>query len=577
MIDSKSSHSAYPALTSDASYAIGPTMRQWVSDTSKYAVNQVSTALRQVPNPAYLLLSAPGQALTFLALAGRGVAGVAAATPPDSARVSAAMPFPTELPDIPVAPIPAWMANLDDQGAILSREARSPRGTSGGRGGGGRSGGSRGGSSRGSSRGGGWGRTGGGGRSGGSRSGGGIKIGGRPAKATGRTFTKSSRFFREYVTSTKTYFVGKKWYNVHGQQVDLYKNLMYTQSGKLKGHITTSRGTQYKINRAAGGWLQIKTNIQLTISTLPKVRQHNIMDTVFKMAVFNLYFNHLWHTDVNVHFLLHDGKPYKLFFLPNPGDNTKIDIGYYDESAGELPTANTVSATAVGAPTSTAVVSAASNGTTTLGISGNSTTAVDDPGKKFIKLASAPKGSSIGFVVLNNDNPKAKTPITLTPSGANTTVVSASNVQATPTTTPAIVSSVSANSSDTSLAVPTQPMSSNITDIHASNNIRDSNNVTRIDTLIDRERVATDALSQLLIMNGDEVLSSIPLPTHKVTKFLINSGNDTILTYSMEGLQTVQNRHVLWWWRYNSIAATTTGSVLLPALTTVVALKNGLS
>ncbi len=569
MIDGKpshSAHSAFSALPADAGHPSGPTMRKWVSDTSKHAVKQVSAALRQLPNPAYLLLSAPGQALTFLALAGRGVAGVAASSPPDSARASAVMPFPAELPDIPVAPIPAWMATLDDQGAILSREERSPRGTGGGRGGGGRSGGSRGSSSRGGSRGGGWGRT-GGGRSGGSRSGGGIKIGGRPAKATGRTFTKGSRFFREYVTSTKTYFVGRKWYNVHGQQVDLYKNLMYTQAGKLKGHITTSRGTQYKINRAAGGWLQIKTNNQLTISTLPKVRQHSIMNTVFKMAVFNFYFHHLWNTDVNVHFLLHDGKPYKLFFLPNPGDNTKIDIGYYDDSAGELPTANTVSATAVSTATSTTAVSAAGNGTTTLGTPGNSTTAVDSSGKKFIKLASAPKGSSIGFVVLNNDNPKAKTPLTPTPSGANATV----------TTTPAIVSSVSANSSDTSLAVATPPMPSNVTELQDSNNIQDSNNVTRIDTLIGQERVATDALSQLLIMNGDEVLSSIPVPTHKVTKFLINSDNDTILTYSMEGLQTVQNRHVLWWWRYNSIAATTAGSVLLPALTTVAALKNGIS
>ncbi len=521
--------------------------------------NSITAALQQIPNPAHALLSAPGRVLTILTLASRGITGMTVPATYNATMPTAAAPLRTvlpdipEMPDMPQPPEPAWMAALDDQSrdVVLSREKRAPRG--GGRGGGGRSSGGR---SRGGSRSrGGWGRSGGGSR--------GVTIGGRPAKATGKYIKVGSKTYKEYTTSKTSYYTGKKWYNVHGQRVDLHKRLMYTESGELKGHITTSRGAQYKITRS-GNWLKIKTNNQLTISTLPQVRQHSFAGTMFRMALFNLYFNHLMRTPVDVHFLFHNGEPYKLSCVPNPEDGTKIDIGYYDDNAAQLPTAST-NATAVSTTTgnSTAAIGSAGSNTTALDLPDSNTRAPDNPGRKFIKLASAPKGSSISFAVLNNQDPKGKTTVAPTSAGAN--ITTPSDAQTANTTTPIKVSTPTppANSS--------APANSSTVVPYNTTDIEDSNNITRIDTLIDRESIATSVLTQLVIMSGDEVLKTVPLK-QRVSTFLIDSGNDTIMAYSMNEPKTIQSRHVLLWsWVNNAIK--NAGSLLLPALTTAAALK----
>lgn len=512
--------------------------------------SSIVSALRQIPNPAHVLLSAPGRALTVLTLASRGISGMTVPTTDNTRMSTAAAPL-TALPDIPQSPPePAWMAAMDDQSrdVVLSREKRAPRGAA--RGGGGRS------SSRGSSRGGSRSRGGSWGSSrgrGGSR---GVTIGGRPATATGKYVKVGSKTYKEYTTSKTSYYTGKKWYNVHGQRVDLHKRLMYTESGKLKGHITTSKGAQYKITRS-GDWLKIRTNNQLTISTLPQVTLRTIAGITFRTAVLNLYLNHLMHIPVELHFLFHNGEPYKLSCVPNPEDDTKVDIGYYDDNAVQLPTVST-NATAVStADNSTTAPGSASSNTTALDLPGNNTHTTANSGKKFVRLASAPKGSSISFAVLNNQNPKAKT--TAAPASAGANITTPSDAQTASTTTP------------TTVSTPTTPANSSAVVPYNTTDIEDSNNITRIDTLIGQEGVATSALSQLVIMNGDEVLKIVPLK-QRVSKFLIESGNDTIMAYSMNGPKTIESRHVLLW-SWVSNAFKNAGSLLLPALTTAAALK----
>jgi len=385
----------------------------------------------------------------------------------------------------------------------------------------------------------------------------------------------------QYITSRTSYYTGKKWYNVHGQRVDLHKRLMYTESGKLKGHITTSRGAQYKITRS-GNWLKIKTNNQLTISALPKVRQHSIAGTVFRMAMFNLYFNHRMHTPADVHFLFHSGEPYKLSCIPSPEDGTKIDIGYYEDGAVQPPTTSTNSTTAISAASknATTIITASkstmaiASSTTALNLPDSSTLAPDNPGRKFVKLASVPKGSSISFAVLNNQNPKATTtanPLLPTPSGANATTLREAQAAGTATPTKVTPSSPIASS----VAVPTKvnpPPTDSSATVPVQHDTSDiANNITRVDALIGRESVADSLPSQLVIMNGGEVLKIVPLE-QRVSKFLIGRGNDTIMAYSMNGPKTIQDRHTLLWsWASNAIK--NAGSLLLPALTTVAALK----
>ena len=524
----------------------------WLSHTT----NCVYNALRHIPNPAHLLFSAPGQAITLLALASRGISGADAY--PDTSAMASAIdpePFSAALPDLPPPSEPAWMAALNDlhdldsfdphsdqessghdgnnDGNIVSRQKREPRGGSVGGGRGGSSG------------------RGGGGRSSSGRGrgfGGSSSRGHANSKATGRYFSSGSRVGKEYVTKTKTYFTGKELYNVHGRQVNLYKNLMFDKTGKLKKQITTANGVKYNIKQSKG-WLTVKTNNHFTISTIPKVRSQRILGTMFRLSLFNFYLSHLWNTPVEVHYLFRNSESRKLLFVPDPVDSSKVNIGYYQTSADELPTANNTTMTAY-----------TGNHTTTASPAGhNVTTTSPPPDKQFITIATAPKGSSISLALLNN--PEAKPSVT-TSSNVTTT---ASPV--TPTNGTQLPSSTEP------LPTPAPPteLPSNTTDIQVSNN------VTRLNSLIPRGNIATDVASQLVIMNGDDVLGTMPL-AHKVEKFLVNSNNDTFLTFAMNEPKTVENRFVEWWWSYSNIAvaANKPGYLLVPLLAAG-ALKNNYS
>ena len=557
----------------------------WLSNTTKYTTNYVYNTLRHIPNPTHFLFSAPGQVITLLALASRGISG-ANASPDTSAMVTASSidpgpgPFSAALPDLPPPSEPAWMAELNDQhdpdsydkesdqessrhprdnGIVISRQKREPRGgsTGGGRGGG--TGGGRGGGGRGIS-----GRS-GGGRSFSGRSRGSSSRGRANSKATGRFFSSGSRVGKEFVTKTKTYFTGKKLYNVHGRQVNLHKNLMFDKTGKLKKQITTSNGVKYNIKQS-NGWLMVKTNNHFTISTIPRVRPQSFLGTAFRLSLFNIYLSHLWSRPVEVHYLFHNSESRKLFFVPDPLDSSKVNIGYYETSTDELPTAHNATVTAY-----------TGNSTTTASPSGKNVTTSSPPDTKFITIASAPKGSSVSVALLNN--PKAK-PSATTTSNVTTT---ASPVTEAGMAAPSSNGTQLPNSTElaTTLSAPitTPELPSNSTDIQASNStdIQVSNNVTRLNSLIPRGNIATDVLSQLVIMNGDEILGQMPL-AHQVSKFLVNSDNDTILTYSMNGPETVENRFVEWWWSYSNIAvaANKPGYLLMPLLAAG-ALKNNYS
>ena len=521
----------------------------WLSHTTNYVYN----ALRHIPNPAHFLFSAPGQVITLLALASRGISG-ANASPDTSAMASASAidpdPFSAALPDLPPPSEPAWMAALDDlhdldsfdthseessghdgnhDGNIVSRQKREPRGGSVG-------GGGRGGSS---------GRAGGGRSSSGRGRGfGGSSSRGRAnTKATGRYFSSGSRVGKEYATKTKTYFTGKELYNVHGRQVNLHKNLMFDKTGKLKKQITTANGVKYNIKQSKG-WLTVKTNNHFTISTLPQVRSQSFLGTMFRLSLFNFYLSHLWNTPVEVHYLFRNSESRKLLFVPDPVDSSKVNIGYYETSADELPTAHNTTMTVYPGNRTTTVSPAGTNVTTTS----------PPPDNQFITIATAPKGSSISLALLNNPEAKPSANVTTTANPVTPTNGTQLPSSTEPLSTPA-----------------TPELPSNSTDIQVSNN------VTRLNSLIPRGNIATDAVSQLVIMNGDEILGTMPL-AHQVTKFLVNSDNDTILTYSMNGPETVENRFIEWWWSYSNIAvaANKPGYLLMPLLAAG-ALKNNYS
>lgn len=366
MIDSKNSHSPHRTPAFHAGDP-APARGGWLSSTT----SSVASVLRHIPNPAHLILSAPGRALTILALASRGITSAPVPFPYNTTMTTVAAPVPIALPDIPHPPEPAWMAELSNQPSdvLHSREKRSPRG--GGRGGGGRS--SRGGSR---SRSGGS-RRGGRGRSGGSS--GGVTYNGRPAKATGRYIKVGGRTYKEFVTTRQSYHVGKQWYNIGGHRVDTFKSSLYTDAGKLRHHVTTSNGVRYKISQF-GNWLQVKLGNKLTISTLPRTL-HKIADSVFRMSILNLLFKDSGRTSADIYFLFDNDKSYKLSCIPNPKDNAKIDIGYYVDSAVQLPTPSTNSTTAV---------STATNSTTVLSPSGNSTQTLDS-GKNLSSWLQPPR------------------------------------------------------------------------------------------------------------------------------------------------------------------------------------------
>ena len=553
-----------PIGAQDSGTGSASTVGNWLSGSARSA----STAICKlsIPNPAYYFFSAPGKAFTLLTLFARGVAG---ATVPNTYKDSWNQPQPIALPDMPQPPEPAWMAALDyqSQDEVLAREKRSHRGSSS-RGSSSRGSSSRGSSSRGRSSlgvgrrrsGGGKSRSGGGkSQSGGSKKtgweNGRLKINGRVAKETGRTIKSGKDTYKVYTTSRQTYFVGKANIKLRGQRINLHKLLMVKESGQLKESITTSRGKQYKIT-SSGGWQKMTVGTgksRFTISTFPKVIQRTIAKTMFRMAIFNIFFNPHTYNPVHVHFLFHNGQPRTLSCVPSP-DNKNIDIGYYDDGSVQPTTASISAATAVSAASrSTSAVSTPTKSTITPGLSGNST---QTPDRKFIKLASAPMGSSIKFAVLDNQDPKAKLTPTPTSVGAtnSTTPALAANTRA-----PAMVSSTS---TDVSALVPY-----NTTDIDTSNNI------TQIDSLLARADIAHDVKSQLAIMNGDEVLKIIHLD-RRVLQYVIASENDTIANFPMIGPKTIEEEHT-WYWKSESTNAgvKNTDSLVLPVVAAISALK----
>ena len=169
-----------------------PSTSQWL----KYTASSACNALRQIPNPTHFLFSAPGRAITLLALAGRGLS-----CPTSTVMDSAVDPGPGPFSGagISLLPPPTEPAaelndqhNPQDDSDIISREKRSPRGGRGGRGGGGggrssSSGRSRGSSSSSRSRG--WGSS--------SRS------------SSTRTYTKKQRTISQENTSSR--FMASKW------------------------------------------------------------------------------------------------------------------------------------------------------------------------------------------------------------------------------------------------------------------------------------------------------------------------------------------------------------------------------
>ena len=516
----------------------------WLAGSARSAASAIGKL--PIPNPAHYIFSASGKAFTLLTLFARGVTGV---TVPNTYRDSWRQPQPIALPDIPQPPEPAWMAAVDDQSqdAALAREIRSPRGRGGSARGGGRSssGRSRSGGSR--SRSGGSRSRGGGSRSRGSSSRNGwrngrLLIAGLVARETGRTIKSGNKVYKEYTTSKQSYYVGKADYELNGQRVNLHKLLTVTESGQRKAHITSSRGKQYQII-PSGNWQKIRAgtgNNRITISTLPKVREHTIANTLFRMAMFNIFFNHYMRNPVHVHFLFHHGRPRTLSCVPNP-DCKNIDIGYYDDGPVQPTTASNSTATAASAAT-------------TPGLSGNSTQA---PDRKFIKLASAPLGSSIKFAVLDNPDPKANKTSTPTTAGV------------TNSTTPAFAGVTNSTAQPANATVPATVSSTvpqNSTDIETSNNI------TQIDSLLAREGVADNVMSQLAIMNGDDVLKIISLD-RRVKQLLFDSNNDTILNLPMIGPKTVVEKHTWLWKEYSNAGVKNTGSLLLPVVTALSALK----
>ena len=466
-----------------------PSTGQWL----KFSANSVRETLRQIPNPAYLLTSAPGRVLTLLALAGRGLSydtGADVRVLDNNVRTTG---YDSGAAIHPLEAEYAWAAELDDQhnpqdDDIISREKRSPRGGRGG-GGGGRS------SSSGRSR----------GSSGRSRGWGGS----------------SGAFRRTHTVKTKNYFTGKHKLKVHGQQVDLYKNMLYTKAGKLKSQITTSRGEKYDIKRS-GNWLRITTKDRVSIATLPAVRQQSFAGFMFRMSVFSIALNQLSKPDssTEMQYLFHHRNPFRLTLTPNPDDNSMVDIGYYNTSADLLPTAN-----------NTTMAGDTGNGTTLLSPSGKNATAVNQTGTGFVKLASVAKDDKISFVLLNNPNTK---PSVTTSSSDAATTPPAPDVTPTPSTVGMLESSSDGTQPPTELATTSPvsnsgtatPLPSGPTDILASSNI------TRINALIAEEGVATNVVSQLIIMAGEKKVDTLPFK-HRVSKFLMHSNNDTVMTFSM--------------------------------------------
>ena len=105
-----------------------------------------------------------------------------------------------------------------------------------------------------------------------------------------------------------------------------------------------------------------------------------------------------------------------------------------------------------------------------------------------------------------------------------------------------------------------------------STDIETSNNITQIDSLLAQEGVADNVMSQLAIMNGDDVLKIISLD-RRVKQLLFDSDNDTVLNFPMIGPKTVVETHTWLWKEYSNTGVKNTGSLLLPVVTALSALK----
>jgi hypothetical protein len=369
-----------------------------------------------------------------------------------------------------------------------------------------------------------------GGRGGGGRSS--LGRGGRSYRGSYRSKSNSYTRSRSSYRVSKNYFTGKKWYNLNGKPVNLYKGLLYTKSGAIKRFVTTSKGIKYKINNV-NNWLNIKTKDKVIISTLPKIVQYRKNNNLFKLAVCNFYFNYHWNNPLEMHFLYHkNNNPFKLLFMPNYKDKSMIDIGYYDINKPNNNFANSTS-------------------------EANHTTAEAKIARTFIKLGSIPRGSHISFAVLNQasvNNPVSKTVLPK----SNNTEIADYNTTAEYNIT-SLPHNITKNNATTVLPIPVI-INPNSTDINHMQNITspinstvsyDANNITQVNSLLTQQNVL-NAPSQLVIMTDNKIIKKIPLP-QKVDYFLINSNNDTILTYSMnspkiERKRNNNNNNNTWWY-----------------------------
>ena len=546
---------------------------EWLTGNARYSLGCVAETFKHLPNPTYYVLSAPTQFITLLTLASKCVADVTTHSSVNAKPTSvstltnltdSSLPVPLTPPDVKSPGQPAWMAALNSQNehdsgpaeekapqVVVEREAtkdeigapsrhkRSPRG--GSRGGGSRGGGSRG--SRGS-------------RRGSRRSSGGVGGGGgsyhpipgpKGGKSTGRQWYGriggKKHIGREFAKIEKNYFTGHKWFKSEGKSVNLHSSLLFSKTGSLKSQITTPQGKVYKID-SRNHWLRVKNDKQI-ISTIPKAVTYTHGTNAFKLGVFNIYSPWL---PITAYFLYHDktAMPFELCFRPSTSDNSKTDIGYYVTSTNESPTESVSNVTP--------------NGTL---VSHNSTAVIDDSDKNFIKIASVPKGSAVSFALLNNQKPKTEPGIT--PASATETPTSLPDI--TPPAHPTNGSqalSINTNSTDVSEPTPMPIKPLNSTDIEINNNM------TRVNTLLNKESILTNVSSQLVIMNEGEVLKIMGLP-HRVSQFFLDSENDTIVTYSMDEPKSEEVKYVDWqpgnWYSSaNKVADQSSYSLLLPML-----------
>ena len=108
---------------------------------------------------------------------------------------------------------------------------------------------------------------------------------------------------------------------------------------------------------------------------------------------------------------------------------------------------------------------------------------------------------------------------------------------------------------------------------HNTTDIDTSNNITQIDSLLARAGIAHNVMTQLAIMNGDEVLKIIQLDK-RILQYVIASENDTIINFPTIGPKTVEEEHT-WYWKSETTNAgvENTDSLVLPVVAAITALK----